>query len=101
MSKTRLRAFVPIIAIVIGAMALAACDSGDDEGDAAEGLTIGVSWNNYNEERWAKSDEPAIQAALTAAGATYISADAGSSAEQQLADIENLIAQGADGSASP
>lgn len=59
-------------------------------------LIVGVSWNNYNEERWAKSDEPAIKAALEAGGATYISADAGSSAEQQLADVENLIAQGAD-----
>ena len=98
MSRTRLRAFVPIIAIVVGTMALAACDSGDDDGgdDGGDGLTVGVSWNNYNEERWAKSDEPAIKAALTAAGVEYISADAGSSAEQQLADIENLIAQGAD-----
>ncbi len=61
-----------------------------------EDLVVGVSWNNYNEERWAKSDEPAIQAALDAAGATYISTDAGSSAEQQLADVEQLIAQGAD-----
>ncbi|NNC90855.1 MAG: substrate-binding domain-containing protein [Acidimicrobiia bacterium] len=59
-------------------------------------LIVGVSWNNYNEERWAKSDEPAIQAALAAAGASYISTDAGSSVEQQLADIEQLISQGAD-----
>ena len=59
-------------------------------------LIVGVSWNNYNEERWAKSDEPAIKAALDAAGITYISTDAGSSAEQQIADVENLIAQGAD-----
>jgi D-xylose transport system substrate-binding protein len=76
-------------------------DDGTDEGtgdDAASGedLTIGVSWNNYNEERWAKSDEPAIQAALEESGASYISTDAGSSAEQQLADVENLISQGAD-----
>lgn len=63
---------------------------GDDD------LVIGVSWNNYNEERWALWDEPAIQAALDEAGATYINSDAGSSAEQQLADVENLIAQGAD-----
>ena len=63
---------------------------GDDE------LIVGVSWNNYNEERWARWDEPAIQAALDAAGATYINSDAGSSAEQQLADVENLISQGAD-----
>jgi D-xylose transport system substrate-binding protein len=78
----------------------AADDTADDAGDDAsadgEGLTIGVSWNNYQEERWAKSDEPAIKAALDAAGAEYISTDAGSSAEQQLADVENLITQGAD-----
>ena len=61
-----------------------------------EELIVGVSWNNYNEPRWANADEPAIQAALEAAGAEYISTDAGSSAEQQLADVENLIAQGAD-----
>jgi D-xylose transport system substrate-binding protein len=64
--------------------------------EATDGLIVGVSWNNYNEERWAKSDEPAIKAALEAAGAQYISSDAGSSAEQQLTDVENLISQGAD-----
>ena len=62
----------------------------------AEAITVGVSWNNYNEERWAKWDEPAIQDALQAGGAEYISTDAGSSAEQQLTDVENLISQGAD-----
>jgi D-xylose transport system substrate-binding protein len=60
------------------------------------GLVVGVSWNNYNEERWAKWDEPAIKAALDAAGAEYISSDAGSSADKQLNDVENLISQGAD-----
>lgn len=59
-------------------------------------LIVGVSWNNFQEERWAKFDEPAIKAALAEAGATYISTDAGSSAEQQLADVEQLITQGAD-----
>ena len=59
-------------------------------------LIVGVSWNNFQEPRWASFDEPAIKAALDAAGATYISTDAGSSAEQQLADVEQLISQGAD-----
>jgi D-xylose transport system substrate-binding protein len=69
----------------------------DAESEASgEDITVGVSWNNYNEERWAKSDEPAIQAALEEAGASYISSDAGSSETQQLADVENLISQGAD-----
>ena len=57
--------------------------------------TIGVSWSNFQEERW-KTDEAAIKAALDAAGANYISADAQSSAAKQLTDIEALIAQGAD-----
>jgi D-xylose transport system substrate-binding protein len=62
---------------------------------APTGCTVGVSWNNYQEERWAKWDEPAIQAALEAGGATYISNDAKSSAETQASNVENLISQGA------
>jgi D-xylose transport system substrate-binding protein len=84
-----------------------ATDTTEGATDTTEGATetteamddeiiVGVSWNNYNEERWALWDEPAIQEALDQAGATYISSDAGSSAEQQLTDVENLIAQGAD-----
>ena len=30
---------------------------------AAADCVVGVSWNNYQEERWAKFDEPAIKAA--------------------------------------
>ena len=61
----------------------------------AEGKTIGVSWSNFQEERW-KTDEAAMKAAIEAAGDTYISADAQSSASKQLTDVEALIAQGAD-----
>ncbi len=64
-------------------------------GALAEGLTVGVSWSNFQEERW-KTDEAAIKGVLEAAGATYISADAQSSSGKQLSDIESLIAQGAD-----
>ena len=61
----------------------------------ADDLVIGVSWSNFQEERW-KTDEAAIKGALDAAGAKYISADAQSSSAKQLSDIESLIAQGAD-----
>ena len=61
----------------------------------AADLTIGVSWSNFQEERW-KTDEAAIQAELEAHGAEYISADAQSSAAKQLTDVESLIARGAD-----
>ncbi|MGA7226901.1 MAG: substrate-binding domain-containing protein, partial [Acidimicrobiia bacterium] len=103
MSK-RLWAFLAVIG-----MLLAACGGGSGSttttagsgettttAGASEDIVVGMSWNNYNEERWAKADEPAMKAAIEAGGATYISSDAGSSAEQQLTDVENLISQGAD-----
>ena len=61
----------------------------------AQDITVGVSWSNFQEERW-KTDEAAIKGALEAAGAAYVSADAQSSAAKQLSDIEALIAQGVD-----
>lgn len=60
----------------------------------ANGKIIGVSWSNFQEERW-KTDEAAIKAALEAHGDKYISADAQSSASKQLNDVESLITQGA------
>jgi len=63
-------------------------------GLAAAQTVVGVSWNNFQEERW-KTDEAAIKGVLDAAGAKYISTDAQSSADKQLTDVENLISQGA------
>jgi D-xylose transport system substrate-binding protein len=82
-------------------MIFAACSSSgasvapSQGGGSAAGCKVGVSWNNYQEERWAKWDEPAIKEALTAAGAEYISNDAKSSAETQASNVENLVSQGA------
>ncbi|MGC1446947.1 MAG: D-xylose ABC transporter substrate-binding protein [Xanthobacteraceae bacterium] len=58
----------------------------------AKDKVIGVSWSNFQEERY-KIDEAAMKAAIAAAGDRYISADAQSSAQKQLTDIESLIAQ--------
>ncbi len=79
-----------VTALLAGAvLMLAASDIAN-----AAGKVVGVSWSNFQEERW-KTDEAAIKAAIAAAGGKYISADAQSSAQKQLADIESLIAQGA------
>ncbi len=59
-----------------------------------KGPVVGVSWSNFQEERW-KTDEAAIKAAVEKAGGTYVSADAQSSPAKQLTDIESLIARGA------
>ena len=81
---------VGLLALSLTAVSAGMVAAQDDE------VVVGVSWNNFQEERWALRDEPAIQAVLDAAGAEYISTDAASSAEKQVSDIEQLINQGAD-----
>lgn len=60
----------------------------------AAAQTVGVSWSNFQEERW-KRDEAAMKAAIEKAGGKYISADAQGSNEKQAANIEDLITRGA------
>jgi D-xylose transport system substrate-binding protein len=60
----------------------------------AKDIVVGVSWSNFQEERW-KTDEAAIKAALAPSGAKYISADAQANPTKQLADVESLISKGA------
>jgi D-xylose transport system substrate-binding protein len=79
-----------LLAATLSATALGTTVSAD-----GHGMTVGVSWSNFQEERW-KTDEAAIKSALEAAGAKYLSADAQSSSAKQLSDVESLIAQGVD-----
>jgi len=62
---------------------------------SAGGCTVGVSWNNFQQPRWAAHDKPNIQQTVEAGGGTYIDKDANLSTEQQLTDIDTLISQGA------
>jgi len=59
----------------------------------AKDIVVGVSWSNFQEERW-KTDEAAIKAGL-GSNAKYISADAQANPTKQLADVEDLISKGA------
>jgi D-xylose transport system substrate-binding protein len=90
------------ITLASAAVILSACNSSSSpsggaggSGGTATGCTVGVSWNNYSQERWKKADEPAMQKAIAAKGGKYIRADANDKAEQQTTDIANLINQGA------
>jgi D-xylose transport system substrate-binding protein len=76
-------------------LAGAALSLGSTAAALAKDKVIGVSWSNFQEERY-KIDEAAMKAAIAMAGDRYISADAQSSAQKQLTDIESLIAQKAD-----
>ena len=66
--------------LALSVLLLAACSNDDNGGGGSTGatgggatgggnVTVGVSWNNFNEPRWANFDEPAIQDALAQAHA--------------------------------
>jgi D-xylose transport system substrate-binding protein len=91
----RLAALWAVVAIV-----LAACTGGGASPSASSGgsgaataCKVGVSWNNYEQPRWAATDQPNIKGAIEAAGGTYTEAFAQDSDTQQLTDVENLINQ--------
>ena len=92
--RKRLVAMATLMVLVVSA-----CNQGGGAtqapSGAAGGCLVGVSWNNYTQERWAKADEPNIRAAVEAAGGRYTRTDAKDNSETQLADIDNLISQGA------
>ncbi|HEU4862847.1 MAG TPA: substrate-binding domain-containing protein [Candidatus Limnocylindria bacterium] len=110
----RNRRLAPITAIAV--LILAACTSnppaasesapesaGASQAPAASGsqaatgdCTVAVSWNNFQQPRWAAKDKPNIQETVEAGGGTYIDADANLDTVQQLTDVETLIGQGAD-----
>ncbi|HEX6140624.1 MAG TPA: substrate-binding domain-containing protein, partial [Candidatus Limnocylindria bacterium] len=86
------------------AVGLAACQSGGSSagpsasgggGGSASDCTIAVSWNNFQQPRWAAADQPNIKKVVEDAGAKYIDADANLSNEQQATDIDTMISKGA------
>jgi D-xylose transport system substrate-binding protein len=86
----------------VAALALSACTQAGSSGSGAPagsggtagGCLVGVSWNNYDQERWKKADEPAIKKAIADGGGTYTSTDAHDSSDQQNKDIDTLINKG-------
>src|SRR5256712_6644760 len=64
-------------------------------GSGGAGCTVGVSWNNFQQPRWAAHDKPNIQKTVEAAGGKYIDADANLSNEQQATDIDTMLSKGA------
>ncbi len=94
MSIRRLAALLGIAVLV-----LTACSSNNGGGSAVASVgsdcVVAVSWNNFQQPRWAAADKPNIQKVVEDAGGKYIDADANLSNEQQLTDVDTLISKGA------
>jgi D-xylose transport system substrate-binding protein len=87
--------------VAVAAIALAACTSpggstsASASGSAAAECTVAVSWNNFQQPRWAATDKPNIQQTVEAAGYTYMDHDANLKSDVQLTDVDTFISQGA------
>jgi D-xylose transport system substrate-binding protein len=109
MSYRRLAALVATAAIAFAACSGGGASSAPSEAPASEApaseapasasaaaaCKVAVSWNNFQQPRWAAFDEPGIRDTVTAGGGEYISADANLSTEQQLTDVTTMLGQGA------
>jgi D-xylose transport system substrate-binding protein len=105
------------IAVLVGAIAVvaAACTGGAStspsaaesaaasapasaaaSGGTAEACKVGISWNNFQQPRWAATDKPKMFAAIEAGGGEVIGdPDANLDNQRQLSDIDTLISKGA------
>ncbi len=63
---------------------------------AAAGCKVGISWNNFQQPRWAATDKPSMFKAIQDGGGTVVGdPDANLNNQQQLSDIDTLISKGA------
>jgi D-xylose transport system substrate-binding protein len=63
---------------------------------AAVECKVGISWNNFEQPRWAATDKPKMFAAIEAGGGEVIGdPDANLDNQRQLSDIDTLISKGA------
>jgi D-xylose transport system substrate-binding protein len=72
----------------------AAVDPADELTEPAPGCVVGVSWGSLG-GRLTAWDEPAMKAAVEAGGGTYLSTDANFSPDTQAANVDDLLARGA------
>src|SRR3954452_7377511 len=92
---------------VLAALTLALSACGGNGGSAAPGggsggggggtaCKVGISWNNFQQPRWAATDKPAMFKAIQDGGGTVVvDPDANLDSQRQLSDVDTLINKGA------
>jgi D-xylose transport system substrate-binding protein len=90
-SLKRAVAMASAVAVVsTGLVATSVAVAQDDE------CNVGVSWNNFEQPRWAATDRPNMEATILEGGGTFTDFDARLDSAQQQTDVETLISGGAD-----
>jgi D-xylose transport system substrate-binding protein len=86
----------PSAAPSVAAPSAPASGAASPSAGADDEFIVGISWNNYDQPRWACCDAPGIKQVVEAAGGKVIETVAANSTEIQLSNIDGLIAQGMD-----
>jgi D-xylose transport system substrate-binding protein len=78
-------------------LSLAACGGGaTSSGGGGTACKVGISWNNFQQPRWAATDKPKMFEAIQAGGGTVVGdPDANLDSQRQLSDVDTLINKGA------
>jgi D-xylose transport system substrate-binding protein len=92
MTIRRMAASLGIIGLVLAGCTAEPGGTGGGEGDCS----VGVSWNNFQQPRWAATDAPNMEQTIVDGGGTFTDFDADLDTQQQLTDVETLINQGID-----
>jgi D-xylose transport system substrate-binding protein len=95
MSYRRIAAAMGALAVVASACNLVG-GSAAPSGAAGGECKVGISWNNFQQPRWAATDKPKMFEAIQAGGGTVVGdPDANLDSQRQLSDVDTLISQGA------
>jgi D-xylose transport system substrate-binding protein len=97
MSIKRAVAGAGALVVVAGSLITTAPVMAQGTSPGFEHCNVGVSWNNFEQPRWAATDKPSIQQTVEAGGGTYLpDFNAKNDNDQQLSDVQSLIDNGAD-----
>ena len=95
------RTFAVLAALTL---ALSACGGGGSSaapggsggGGGGTACKVGISWNNFQQPRWAATDKPAMFKAIQDGGGSVVDdPDANLDSQKQLSDVDTLINKGA------
>jgi len=94
------RTFAVLAALTL---AVSACGGGGSSaapggsgGGGGTACKVGISWNNFQQPRWAATDKPAMFKAIQDGGGSVVDdPDANLDSQKQLSDVDTLINKGA------
>ena len=95
MRRARAAVFVAAAAFVLAACSSPSNSGGGGGSAGAASCVVGVSWNNFQQPRWAATDKPKMQKTIEDGGGKFLDADANLDNQRQLSDVDSLIQRGA------